>query len=95
MPVKTVRIHDHHYQPEHQGSQLAFVSNEFADEDDYYSAHLGATAGDPQDEGYHPDDYDYDYCYVGIAEEIKEPSIGTTSQITPPLHSAYLSARIE
>jgi hypothetical protein len=68
MPAKTVRIHDHHYQPEHQGSQSTFVSNEFAEEDDHYIAHLGATAEDPRDEGYYQDDCGYDYSYVGISE---------------------------
>ena len=50
MHAKTVRIQDHHYQPEPQGSQSTFVSNEFVEEDDYYSAHLGATAEDMQEE---------------------------------------------
>ncbi len=90
-----MRIQDHHYQPDPQGSQSAFVSNEFAEEDDYYSAHLGATVEDLQDENYYQDDCDYDYCYVGIAEEIKEPPVSSTGQIIPPLHSAYLSAGIE
>ena len=84
MPGKTVRIHDRHYQPEHQGSQSAFVSNEFAEEDDYYSAHLGATAEDPQDEGYYQDECDYDYCYVGIAEDTEEPPVNNTGQMIPP-----------
>ena len=90
-----MRIQDHHYQPEHQGSQSAFVSNEFVEEDDYYCAHLGATGDDLQEEDYYPDGSDYDYCYVGIAEDAKEPPAGSVGQTTLPFHAAYLSAGID
>ena len=52
MATKTVRIHDTRYRPEVHGSQSAFTSNEFAEEDDYYGAHLGAAADDLQEEEY-------------------------------------------
>ena len=93
--TKIVRIQDEQYQFAPQGPQSAFVSIEFAEEDDYYNAHLGAAAEDLQEEEYYHDDHEYDYCYVGIAEDSEEPPASNTGQMIIPFHSAYLSAGIE
>ncbi len=68
------------------------MSTEFADEDDYYSAHLGAAVEDLQEEEYYPDDHRYDCCYVSIAGDGEGPPIHRASQAVTPFHSAYLSA---
>ena len=70
--AKIVRIQDEQYQFGPQGSQSAYVSNEFAEEDDYYSAHFGSPADDQQTEEYYQEEGGYDYCYASIVEGIEE-----------------------
>lgn len=78
-------------------SQSAFVSKEFADEDDYYNANLGATDLDPPPEDYgYQIDSTYGYCYVGIVDcdSGTDEAEDNTSPPALPL-STYLSTRIE
>ena len=93
--AKIVRIQDEQYQFSPQGSQSAYVSSEFAEEDDYYSAHFGSPADDQQAEKYYHEEGDYDYCYASIAEGTEEQLTANVNQPNRPLHSAYLSAGIE
>jgi hypothetical protein len=81
--TKIVRIQDEQYQFAPHGSQSAFVSSEFAEEDDYYSAHLGAAAKELQDEEYYQAN-EYDHCYAAITAENSDPPTSETGPIIPP-----------
>jgi hypothetical protein len=96
-PVQTkiVRIQDEQYQFAPHGSQSAFVSNEFAEEDDYYNAHLGADVEDLQGEEYYQEDWAYDHCYAAITAETSDTPSSETGPTIAPFHSAYLSAGVE
>ena len=71
------------------------MSTDFADEDDYYNAHFGSPAGDPQDDDYCQEEEVFDHCYVGIAEVTGESLTASASPLGQPIHSAFLSAGVE
>jgi hypothetical protein len=92
---RSIRSQGDYFQAAPQANHSAFVSTEFEEEDDYYSAHLGAAIDDYQEDDCYQDSAEYDCCYVSVAEDAEGTLSGGTRHVLPAPHSAYLLAGIE
>ena len=93
--ARGIRIQEDYLPAAPQVNHSAFVSTEFEEEDDYYSAHLGAAIDGQQEDDYYQDSAEYDYCYVSVAEDAEGTLSSSARQMPPSPHAAYLSAGIE